>query len=143
MRNRRGSLILEAAISALLMVTATVALLKLAKTSSQLSRSSDQRVALQLATDNAAERMSVIPFDEIAGQTDKVAKTVSETSDCQCEITSYPFEVGDRNGIHLIMTTRISDRISRTQHRWILDRRELDRRVLDRSEPETPEDTDE
>ena len=136
-------MILEAAISALLMVTATVALLKLAKTSSQLNQQSDQRMVLALATDNAAERMKVVPYDEIAREADRVAKTVAEHCNCQCEITSKSFETGSQKGIHLTITTRISDRVGRTQHRWVLDRQELDRPEANVSEENVAEEIDE
>ncbi len=118
---RHGSLIIEAAVSFVLLTTAAVGLMQLARSSTVLTRDADMRTACELATENAIQRLSDVPLSEIESRVEEVAKAVTEITKCEVTISTEPFETGDRQGIHLRVQASANHDQRVTLHDWRFD----------------------
>ena len=116
--NRRAALIIEAVIALVLLSTATVALTKLAKSSAALGQQSDQRLVATLAAENTIERLQGVAVEELSDQADQVAALVAQDAGCDIDVTTEPFTVGDRQGIHVRVDTTIAPAIRIRLHDW-------------------------
>ncbi len=116
--NRRAALIIEAVIALVLLSTATVALTKLARSSAALGQQSDQRLVATLAAENTIERLRGVGVEELSDQADQVAELVAQDAGCEIVISTAPFTVGDRQGIHVRVDATISPAIRIRLHDW-------------------------
>ncbi|TWT83708.1 hypothetical protein CA13_51750 [Planctomycetes bacterium CA13] len=117
-RRKRGSLLVEAAISAVLLVTATVALLKFAKAMKVLNEQANGRLAVTLAAQNAIGRLQALPFALIDSSSDEISKAISETCQCDVDVKTELFESNQRTGVHFVVRAKQSDSVSVTLHDW-------------------------
>ena len=118
---RAGSLVIEAVISVALLASATYALTKLARSTAELNRQTDQRLAATLTAENALERLRGLSAEQVAQQVAGIAQSMSESSGCDVEITSAPFVSGDRGGIHIRVDVVPSENARVTLHDWRLE----------------------
>ena len=116
--NRRAALIIEAVIALVLLSTATVALTKLAKSSAALGQQSDQRLVATLAAESTIERLQGVAVEELSDQADQVAALVAQEAGCDIDVTTEPFTVGDRQGIHVRVDATIAPAIRIRLHDW-------------------------
>ena len=99
--HRVGSLIVEAVIASMLMVTATIALAQLARHSAALSSQADQRLAATLAAENMIERLNDLSDDKVRAGAAAVVAEVAEVSGCRIVVDSEPFDSGSGRGLHV------------------------------------------
>ncbi|TWU32568.1 hypothetical protein [Novipirellula artificiosorum] len=123
-KKRRGSLILEAAISSLLLVTATVALLKFAKSASTLNQQADQRLGLMLAVESTLQRLNDVPKDSLSEESVAIAETISKRCKCDIQVDLDPFESNGLSGIHLRVQGSGANQAVITLHDWRFDTEE-------------------
>jgi hypothetical protein len=117
---RRGSLVIEAAISVALLATAAYGLTRLASDWAQLNRQADQRLAATLAAENTRERLRRVTDDRLEEQAVEIAALVAEASGCDIEVSTEPFTHRDREGIHVRVEASPERNTRVTLHDWRL-----------------------
>ena len=104
---RRGSLLIEAGVSLLLLGTAAVALTKLARGSVELQHQSDAAFASALAAENVRERLTALSDSEFDSESDAdfsgITESVSKSSGCSVNVTKNAFSAGAVGGVHLVI----------------------------------------
>ncbi len=118
---RRGGFIIEAVISVALLATGMFALTRLAQTSSQLHRQSDNRLAAKLAAENVFARIEGAPAESVETLAAQAAKAVQTDSGCTIKLSTEPFETAGRSGVHLQVEATAGTQVSLTMHRWYFD----------------------
>lgn len=117
---RRGSLVIEAVISAALLATAGYALTRLARTSSTLSQQADQQLAATLTAENLVERLRALESDELQQRATTVAQSLADASQCEIEVLTESFTHAGREGIHIRIDVSSSPQNRVTIHDWRL-----------------------
>lgn len=116
--DRRGSLVVEAAIVVILLATAAFALTRLARSSAALNRQADQRLAATLAAENAVDHLRNVAADQLAEKADQVAKQVSESNQVDIKVVTDEFELNGTSGIHVRVESTPSEVVKVTLHDW-------------------------
>ncbi len=117
---RRGSLVVEAVISAALLGTAAYALTRLARTSAVLSQQADQQLAATLTAENLVERLRRVETGDLSQQATTIAQSLADTSQCEIGVFTESFTNADRQGIHLRIDVTSSPQNRVTLHDWRL-----------------------
>ena len=117
-RRRTGSLIIESVVATALLATALVALGKLAATSAAISQTADQRLAATLIAENVLERLKVVEFDAVPGESAEIAASIQQSCPYEVQVTGDAFLAGDREARHIIVTVRPSLHVTIQLHDW-------------------------
>ncbi len=117
-RNRCGSFIIEAVVAVLLLGTASLALMKLAHSSSRLRHRADQELSAVLTAQNALSRLRAVDADQISQQLGEIEEACERDSGCQVELIATPFEQPEVAGIHLRAQVAINHQRRVTLHDW-------------------------
>ena len=120
---RRGSLIIECVIAAMLVTVASVGLLRLGRTASNLNRQANHRLAATLIAENIALRVQQIPFDQLATETKAAADQTAKETNSKITITTKSFDATptgsvDGQGLHVTIEVRTGTTTSAVRHAW-------------------------
>ena len=116
--NRRGSFIVEAAVVVLLLGTASLALTKLAHSSTRLRQRADRQLSAALTAQNALTRLRAVDADQVSQRIGEIEEACERDSGCQVELIATPFEQPQVTGIHLRVEVTAADQIGVTLHDW-------------------------
>ncbi|MCC9641131.1 hypothetical protein LOC71_02520 [Rhodopirellula sp. JC740] len=111
---RRGFTLIETMLGCAFLVVATGLAVRVHQARSQFDRASLNRLSDSLLVENAGQRLSLIPDDELAD----AAERLSEELNLQIDVQS--FELDGRKGQHLIVKTN-SEANSAFHHAWRLE----------------------
>ncbi|MCM2373162.1 acyltransferase [Aporhodopirellula aestuarii] len=113
-RSNDGFLLLEILLALTFLAVATGLTLKLHQSRLDFDRVSTERLADQLAIENLAETLSVVPYSEISA----AASRLTEESDVQLDVE--PFESGSAKGRHVLISIESASG-PLTHHVWRLE----------------------
>ena len=124
---RKGSIIIECVVSALVLASCGVALLKWTRASTALSRKADIRLANQLIADNAAERLENSSITDAVDKASQIATELTTNHSVPVVIRNDEFIANDDSsnrlrGIHFTIEVSQDDASTKTtRHAWIFD----------------------
>ena len=117
-KHRAGGFIVEAVVSSVLLATASVGLIQLARSSAELRHRADRELAAFLTAANVLERLRPISSDELPERIDAVEQECARSSGCAVTITSRPFDAQGVAGIHLRVDVVAEDHVQLALHDW-------------------------
>jgi hypothetical protein len=117
-KNRGGSFIVESVVAVLLLGTASLALMKLAHSSSRLRQRADRELSAVLTAQNAMTRLRAVDADQISQRLGEIEEACERDSGCQVELIATPFERPPVAGIHLRVEVSVSHDSRVTLHDW-------------------------
>lgn len=117
-KNRGGSFIVESVVAVLLLGTASLALMKLAHSSSRLRQRADRELSAVLTAQNAMTRLRAVDADQISQRLGEIEEACERDSGCQVELIATPFERPPVAGVHLRVEVSVNHDSRVTLHDW-------------------------
>ncbi len=124
-RRCAGSFVIEAVISVLLLATASLAVVRLARSSVDLQLRADREMAAALTAQNVIRQLDALPSDPFPEQVAEIENAYGQQSGCDVSISLRPFDRDGVAGLHLRVDVAAGDQARVTLHDWRLDERRV------------------
>ena len=112
---------IEAVISVALLATASVAVVRLARSSVDLQLRADREMAAVLTAQNTVGRLESIPSEQIVEEIAELERSYGDESGCEIRIAIRPFDRDATAGLHLRVEVTAGDDVRVTLHDWRLN----------------------
>ena len=112
---------MEAIVAVLLLATASLAVVRLARSSVDLQRRADREMAAALTAQNVLAHLAPIASDQLPDQIADVERSFGNRSGCDVDISIRPFDREGVTGIHLGVKVTAGNQARVEMHDWRLD----------------------